>query len=77
MKIEKEHSKSVLMNWTKEQLVEYITCLEYNNNVLHENSNIQCENIKSVLEALEHIIGIYAKYNPHTMKFNVEKQEEQ
>ncbi|MEG1022365.1 MAG: hypothetical protein RSE50_12710 [Myroides sp.] len=76
MKIEKEHSKTTLMNWTKEQLAEHVMCLEHNNNVLHENNNIQYENITKLLEAFkEH--GIYVNYNTRTMKFNVELKKEE
>lgn len=49
MKIEKEHRKSTLMSWEKQQLVELIMCLEHNNNVLHDTIDQQAMNFEKLL----------------------------
>ncbi len=53
MKIEKEHRKTTLMQWTKEQLIEHIMCLEHNNNVLHDTIDQQAQNFKELLKKAE------------------------
>lgn len=55
MKIEKEHRKSTLMSWTKEQLVERIMCLEHNNNVFNERLDQQAKNFKTLLTEKEEL----------------------
>lgn len=57
--MEKEHRKSTLMNYTKEQLVEHIMCLEHNNNVLEENFNRQYENCMKLLNDMNLINDTY------------------
>jgi hypothetical protein len=42
--MKKEHRKSTLMGYTKEQLVDYVMCLEHNNNVMEQNFNQQYKN---------------------------------
>ena len=49
MKIEKEHKRSTLMQWKKEDLVEHILCLEHNVNVLHENFEQQYKNCVQII----------------------------
>lgn len=48
MKIEKEHRKSTLMSWEKQQLVELIMCLEHNNNELNERLDQQAINFEKL-----------------------------
>jgi actin-related protein len=47
-KIEKEHKRSTLMSKTKEDLVNQIVRLEYNNNALSNTINQQCINFKKI-----------------------------
>jgi signal transduction protein with GAF and PtsI domain len=50
MKVEKEHLKKTLMKWNKERLVDYIMCLEHNNNALAERFEIQYQNCMRLLD---------------------------
>lgn len=49
MQLEKEHKKATLMSWTKAELVEYIMCLEHNNNALQESFDIQYKNCLNLI----------------------------
>ena len=57
--MEKEHRKSTLMNYTKEQLVEYCMCLEHNNNVMEQNFNQQYINCMKMLDDMKLINDTY------------------
>lgn len=57
--MEKEHRKSTLMNYTKEQLVEYCMCLEHNNNVMEQNFNQQYINCMKLLDNMKLINDTY------------------
>lgn len=53
IKWEKEYSDSTLMSFTKKQLIEYIHCLVYNNNVLQETVNEQADMIGKLFDMLK------------------------
>ena len=57
--MEKEHRKSTLMQYTKEQLVEYCMCLEHNNNVMEQNFNQQYINCMKLLDDMKLINDTY------------------
>ena len=57
--MEKEHRKSTLMNYTKEQLVDYIMCLEHNNNVLEQNFEQQYINCMRMLDDMKLVNDTY------------------
>lgn len=57
--MEKEHRKSTLMNYTKEQLVDYCMCLEHNNNVMEQNFNQQYLNCMKLLDDMKLINDTY------------------
>lgn len=59
MKIEKEHKRATLMHKTKEELIDYIICLEHNNNVLQESFEVQYQNCVKIIDE---IIGITKRY---------------
>ena len=50
MKIEKEHKRNTLMQWSKADLVEHILCLEHNVNVLHETFEQQYKNCMQLID---------------------------
>lgn len=49
MKVQKEHKKATLMKWNKEELVDYILCLEHNINVVQESFDNQYHNCVKML----------------------------
>ena len=57
--MEKDHRKSTLMNYTKEQLVDYCMCLEHNNNVLEHNFNQQYKNCLKLLDDMKLVNDTY------------------
>ena len=57
--MEKEHRKSTLMNYTKEELVEYCMCLEHTNNVLEHNFENQYRNCMKLLDDMKLINDTY------------------
>ena len=57
--MEKEHRKSTLMRYTKEQLVDYCMCLEHNNNVMEQNFNQQYINCMRMLDDMKLINDTY------------------
>lgn len=50
MDYQKEHAKSTLMHWSKEQLVDYCLTLEHNINVLNRSFDNQYNNCVALLE---------------------------
>ena len=46
---QKEHKKETLMRWSKEELAEYIMCLEHNINVVSESFDNQYHNCLKLL----------------------------
>lgn len=57
--MEKEHRKSTLMNYTKEQLVDYCMCLEHNNNVMEQNFNQKYRNCMQMLDDMKLLNDTY------------------
>lgn len=57
--MEKEHRKSTLMNYTKEQLVDYCMCLEHNNNVMEQNFNQQYLNCMRLIDDMKLVNDAY------------------
>ena len=49
MKIEKEHKRTTLMQWSKAELIERILCLEHNVNALHESFEQQYKNCMQII----------------------------
>lgn len=61
MKTQKEHKKASLMKWTKEELVDYIMCLEHNINVVQESFDNQYHNCLKLLDDMKLINKTYAE----------------
>ena len=60
MKVQKEHRKATLMQWTKKELAEYIICLEHNINAVNESFDIQYNNCLKLLDDMKLINKTYA-----------------
>lgn len=61
MKAQKEHKKATLMKWNKEELVDYILCLEHNINVVQESFDNQYNNCLKLLDDMKLINKTYAE----------------
>ena len=61
MKVQKEHRKATLMKWTKEELADYVMCLEHNINVVNESFDNQYNNCLKLLDDMKLINKTYAK----------------
>ena len=59
MKTQKEHKKATLMKWSKEELAEYIMCLEHNINVVQESFDNQYHNCLKLLDDMKLINKTY------------------
>ena len=59
MKTQKEHKKTTLMKWNKEELVDYILCLEHNINVVQESFDNQYHNCMKLLDDMKLINKTY------------------
>jgi hypothetical protein len=59
MKMQKEHKKATLMNWSKEELVEYILCLEHNINAVSESFDNQYHNCLKLFDEMKLINKTY------------------
>lgn len=59
MKTQKEHQKSTLLHWTKEELVDYILTLEHNINVIQESFDNQYNNCLKILDDMKLINKTY------------------
>ena len=59
MKTQKEHKKETLMRWTKEELADYIMCLEHNINVVSESFDNQYHNCLKLLDDMKLINKTY------------------
>lgn len=60
MRPQKEHKKTVLMRWTKEELAEHILCLEHNYNALYESFDNQYHNCLKILADMNLINDTYS-----------------
>ena len=49
-KMQKEHKKQTLLNWGKEDLIDYIIMLEHNINVVNESFEIQYNNCLKMID---------------------------
>ena len=61
MKAQKEHKKSTLMKWSKEELVEYIMCLEHNINAVNESFDNQYHNCVRLLTEMTTVKNTYTE----------------
>lgn len=61
MKPTKEHKKSTLMRWSKEELVDYIMCLEHNINTLNESFDNQYHNCVRLLTEMTTVKNTYTE----------------
>lgn len=61
MKTQKEHKKATLMKWNKEELAEYILCLEHNINALNESFENQYNNCLKILDDMKLINKTYTE----------------
>lgn len=59
MKTQKEHKKSTLRQWSKEELIDYILTLEHNINVVQENFDNQYNNCLKILDDMKLINKTY------------------
>lgn len=59
MKTQKEHKKETLMRWSKEELAEYIICLEHNINAVSESFDNQYHNCLKLLDNMKLINKTY------------------
>ena len=56
-----EHKKSTLMKWSKEELVEYIMCLEHNINAVNESFDNQYHNCVRLLTEMTTVKNTYTE----------------
>ena len=61
MKVQKEHKKATLMRWSKEELVEYILCLEHNINAVNESFENQYNNCLRMLDDMKAVNETYTE----------------
>ena len=59
MKMQKEHKKETLMRWSKEELADYILCLEHNINAVSESFDNQYHNCMKLLDDMKLINKTY------------------
>ena len=59
MKVQREHRKSALMKWTKEELAEHIVCLEHNYNAVNEMFDNQYNNCLKLLDDMKLVNKTY------------------
>ena len=56
---QKEHKKETLMRWSKEELAEYVICLEHNINVVSESFDNQYHNCLKLLDDMKLVNKTY------------------
>ena len=61
VKYQKEHKKSTLLRWNKQELVDYIIMLEYNMNVVKEGFDNQYNNCLILLDNMKIMNETYSK----------------
>lgn len=59
MKYQKEHKKSTLSRWNKEELIDYIIMLEHNINVVQESFENQYNNCLKLLDNMSLVNKTY------------------
>lgn len=59
MKKQKEHKKQTLLNWSKEELADYIMMLEHNINVVNESFDVQYNNCLKMLDDMKLVNKTY------------------
>jgi hypothetical protein len=59
MKVQKEHRKTALMKWTKEELADHIVCLEHNYNAVNEMFDNQYMNCLKLLNDMKLVDKTY------------------
>ena len=75
MRTQKEHKKSALMHWTKEELAEHIMCLEHNYNVLYETFDNQYHNCLKLLDDMKLVNDTY-RHAKNLIKRTVKESED-
>lgn len=70
MEITKEHKRSTLMQWKKEELVEHCLCLEHNVNVLHETFEQQYLNCVKLIDDMTLINDTLKKVRKRAYEVN-------
>ena len=76
MRPQKEHRKTALMKWTKEELAEHIVCLEHNYNVLYESFDNQYFNCLKLLDDMKMINDTYSNVKKVFKQYNIRKESE-
>lgn len=61
MKTQREHKKATLMKWNKEELVDYILCLEHNINAVNESFENQYNNCIRLLDDMKLVNETYTE----------------
>lgn len=59
MKIQKEHKRRTLREWSKEELIDYIIMLEHNINAVNESFDNQYTNCLKILDDMKLINKTY------------------
>lgn len=59
MRPQKEHRKTALMKWTKEELADHILSLEHNYNALYETFDNQYHNCLKLLDDMKLVNDTY------------------
>lgn len=77
MRPQKEHRKTALMKWTKEELAEHIVCLEHNYNVLCESFENQYRNCLRILDDMKLINYTYFDVKKVFKQYNIRRESEE
>ena len=75
MKAQKEHKKVTLMKWKKEDLVDYILCLEHNINVVNESFDNQYNNCLKLLDDMKLINKTYTEAKAIIKKYQSNNEQ--
>lgn len=75
MKPQKEHRKSALMKWTKEELADHIMCLEHNYNNLYQSFDNQYHNCLKLLDDMKLVNETY-RHAKRLIKLTVKESED-
>lgn len=76
MRPQKEHRKTALMKWTKEELADHIVCLEHNYNILYESFDNQYRNCLKLLDDMKLINDTYSNVKKIFKQYNIRRESE-
>ena len=76
MRPQKEHRKTALMKWTKEELAEHILCLEHNYNVLYESFDNQYRNCLTLLDDMKLVNDSYTNAQKMFKQYAIRMESE-